>query len=120
MGTVTRVKGYTFEEFCLLVKDGQKADLIDGVIYMASPDNMDANDLFVWLLRLLGDIVEIQDLGKGKRLARRLPPERRQQPGTGRRLHPRGPNEPRPPRLRERASRFGDRNRLPGKRRTGL
>ena len=74
MGTVTRVKGYTFEEFCLLVQDGQKADLIDGVIYMASPDNMDANDLFVWLLRLLGDIVEIQDLGKvnGSRAAYRL------------------------------------------------
>jgi hypothetical protein len=29
---------YTFDDFCALVKDGQKADLIDGVIYMASPD----------------------------------------------------------------------------------
>ena len=28
----------TVEEFFCLVPDGQKADLIDGVIYMASPD----------------------------------------------------------------------------------
>jgi Uma2 family endonuclease len=74
MGTATRTKDYTFEDFCLLVQDGQKADLIDGVIYMASPDNMDANDLFVWLMRLLADIVEINDLGKvnGSRAAYRV------------------------------------------------
>ena len=40
----------TFEDFCFLVKDGQKADLIDGVIYMASPDNLDANRLSKWLI----------------------------------------------------------------------
>jgi Uma2 family endonuclease len=74
MGTATRARDYTFEDFCLLVQDGQKADLIDGVIYMASPDNMDANDLFVWLMRLLADIVEINDLGKvnGSRAAYRV------------------------------------------------
>jgi Uma2 family endonuclease len=74
MKTATRTSDYTFEDFCLLVKDGQKADLIDGVIYMASPDNMDANDLFVWLMRLLADIVEINDLGmvNGSRAAYRL------------------------------------------------
>lgn len=63
MGTVTRTRGYTFEEFCLLVKDGQKADLIDGVIYMASPDNNDANRLCVWLLTLMEMLVEANDLG---------------------------------------------------------
>jgi Uma2 family endonuclease len=74
MGIATRARDYTFEDFCLLVQDGQKADLIDGVIYMASPDNMGANDLFVLLMRLLADIVEINDLGKvnGSRAAYRL------------------------------------------------
>src|SRR6516165_10065172 len=74
MSLPTRTPALTFDDFCLLVKDGQKADLINGVIYMASPDNTDANDLFVWLLRLLGDFVEEKDLGKvyGSRVAFRL------------------------------------------------
>jgi Uma2 family endonuclease len=74
MKTATRTRDYTFDDFCLLVKDGQKADLIDGVIYMASPDNIDANDLFVLLMRLLADIVELNDLGKvnGSRAAYRI------------------------------------------------
>ncbi len=32
----------TVEDFFRLVPDGQKADLIDGVIYMASPDSLRA------------------------------------------------------------------------------
>jgi Uma2 family endonuclease len=74
MSTVTRSRAVTFEDFCVLVKDGQKADLIDGVIYMASPDNTDANDLFVWLLRLLAGFAEAKELGKlyGSRVAFRL------------------------------------------------
>jgi Uma2 family endonuclease len=74
MGADRRTKGYTFDDFCALVKEGEKADLIEGVIYMASPDNIDANDLFVWLLRLLADIVENKDLGKvnGSRAAYRF------------------------------------------------
>ncbi|HBI43055.1 MAG TPA: hypothetical protein DDY78_09390 [Planctomycetales bacterium] len=63
MGTAIRIRDYTFEDFCLLVKDGQKADLIDGVIYMASPDNNDANRLCVWLLTLMEMFVEANDLG---------------------------------------------------------
>jgi Uma2 family endonuclease len=41
---------------------------------MASPDNTEANELFVWLLRLFGDFVELRDLGKifGSRVAFRL------------------------------------------------
>jgi Uma2 family endonuclease len=54
----------TFDEFCFLVKDKQKADLIDGVIYMASPDNLDANDITAWLSGLLYDFVFERDLGK--------------------------------------------------------
>jgi Uma2 family endonuclease len=74
MTTATHTGTCTFAEFLLLVKEDQKADLIDGVIHMASPDNTDANDLFIWLVRLMGDFVELKDLGKlyGSRVAFRL------------------------------------------------
>jgi Uma2 family endonuclease len=64
----------TFEEFCDIVPEHQKADLIDGVIYLMPPDNTDANDLFVWLACLLYDFAEYHDLGKvyGSRVAFRL------------------------------------------------
>jgi Uma2 family endonuclease len=64
----------TFEDFCALVREDQKADLLDGVIYMASPENTDANELFVWLVSLFHDFVEIRGLGKvyGSRVAFRL------------------------------------------------
>jgi len=35
----------TVNDFYRLVPDGQKADLLDGVIYMASPDSIRSNDL---------------------------------------------------------------------------
>jgi Uma2 family endonuclease len=54
----------TFEDFCFLVKDGQKADLINGVIYMASPDNLDANRLSKWLIGLWDDYVTEKDVGE--------------------------------------------------------
>ncbi len=65
---------HTYEDFCVLVNEDQKADLIDGVIYMASPDNTDANELFVWLICLFHDFVEYYDLGKvyGSRVATRF------------------------------------------------
>ena len=70
----TAAHKYTFDDFCILVKDGQKADLIDGVIYMASPDNFEANDLFMWLGSLARDFAEDTDQGKvyGSRAAFRL------------------------------------------------
>jgi Uma2 family endonuclease len=85
MAIATRIKPYTFEEFCELVKDGQKADLIDGVIYMASPDNTDANDLFMWLGGLVYDFVEIKELGKvfGSRVAYRLDETNGPEPDIG-------------------------------------
>jgi Uma2 family endonuclease len=55
---------YTFDDFCALVPDGEKADLIDGVIYMPSPDNLQAARLFSWLFRLLSEFVEARDLGE--------------------------------------------------------
>ena len=45
------------------IRDGEKADLLAGVIYMASPDNTDANDLNSWLDRLVGCFVAETDLG---------------------------------------------------------
>jgi Uma2 family endonuclease len=69
-----RVGPYTYDDFCALIREDQKADLLDGVIYMASPENTDANDFFVWLIRLIADYVEVNDLGKvyGSRVACRL------------------------------------------------
>jgi Uma2 family endonuclease len=57
-------RSITFEEFCFLIEDKQKADLIDGAIHMASPDNLDANDITMWLSGLLYDFVVERDLGK--------------------------------------------------------
>ncbi len=65
---------YTFDDFCFLVKDGQKADLIDGVIYMASPDGPETFRLNKWLMGLADDFVTERDLGEifGIRIAFRL------------------------------------------------
>jgi Uma2 family endonuclease len=64
----------TFEEFCLLIPDGQKADLIDGVIYVASPDNTAAADLNGWLYTVMRLFVRKRGLGRvyGHRVAFRL------------------------------------------------
>jgi Uma2 family endonuclease len=65
MTTAARIKKpYTYDEFCALVRDGEKADLIDGVIYMASPDNTVSGRLNGWLYRLLGDFVDDFDRGE--------------------------------------------------------
>jgi len=64
MKTTTVTGPYTFEDFCALVRDGDKADLINGVIYMASPDNTDANELFMWLGGLMGLFAEETDAGQ--------------------------------------------------------
>jgi Uma2 family endonuclease len=65
---------YSFDDFCFLVKDGQKADLIDGVVYMASPENLGANRRFLWLAYLMGELSEETDQGDvfGSRVAFRL------------------------------------------------
>src|SRR5262245_52913101 len=76
MKLTTEKWAVTFEEFCELIQEGQKADLLDGVIYMASPDNTDANELFVWLVALLHFFVQNRNLGKvyGSRVAFKLDP----------------------------------------------
>jgi Uma2 family endonuclease len=65
---------YTFDDFLVLVRDKEKADLLDGVIYMASPEAPETNRLFVWLIGLLDDYVELLKLGEifGSRVAFRL------------------------------------------------
>jgi Uma2 family endonuclease len=71
---MSRAEPYTFEDFCALVPDDQKADLIDGVIYMAPPDNTDANEIFVRLAGRMDLFVEEFQLGRvyGSRVAFRL------------------------------------------------
>ncbi|HEY7330758.1 MAG TPA: Uma2 family endonuclease [Gemmataceae bacterium] len=74
MGIKTRTDCFTYDDFCALIREDQKADLIDGVIYMASPENIDANDLFCWLLTIINIYVEEKQLGHifGSRVACRL------------------------------------------------
>jgi Uma2 family endonuclease len=72
-----------FEDFCSLVNEGQKADLIDGVIYMASPDNVEHYDIFAWFMRLLNDYLEETNCGGrvfGSRVAFRLDDENAPEP----------------------------------------
>jgi Uma2 family endonuclease len=51
------------EEFYRLVPDGQKADLIDGVVYMASPDSIRANELTLFLSWLFKGFIEARSIG---------------------------------------------------------
>ncbi len=65
MATAARIpEPLTYDDFCTLVQDGQKADLIDGIIFMASPDNTDANDLNGWLYFIIRGFVDRFQLGK--------------------------------------------------------
>jgi Uma2 family endonuclease len=83
--TSTRSSVYTFEDFCWIVRDGQKADLIDGVIYMASPDNIRADELFGWLRTVWSIYVRRMDLGRivGSRVAFRLSNRNGPEPDIG-------------------------------------
>ncbi|MBV9124013.1 MAG: Uma2 family endonuclease [Planctomycetes bacterium] len=82
MATATRTGSVTFEEFCVLIRPKQKADLLNGVIYIASPENMDAGRLFVWLLCVIAGYIEHQKLGEvfGSRIAFRLGPKQGPEP----------------------------------------
>jgi len=75
----------TFEDFLQEIEDGRKADLLDGVIYMASPDNTDAADLSTWLTVVFGGYVGARDLGKifHSRVAYRIGPKRGPEPDIG-------------------------------------
>jgi Uma2 family endonuclease len=53
----------TVSEFYRLVPDGQKADLLDGVIYMASPDTRTSDKLGGFLRSLIEDYAVARNLG---------------------------------------------------------
>jgi Uma2 family endonuclease len=53
----------TVEQFRRLVQDGQKADLIDGVIHMASPDSLRSNELTGFVESLLRNFTAARELG---------------------------------------------------------
>jgi len=61
----------TVEQFYRLVPDGQKADLVDGVIYMGSPDTKRNDKLAGFLSFLIRGYTELNDLGEvfGSRFA---------------------------------------------------
>jgi len=65
---------YTFEDLCCLVPDGQKADLLDGVIYMASPDILSADELTGFVRFVVDGYASARGAGKvvGSRYAFRL------------------------------------------------
>ena len=61
---LTRSGTYTFDDFMELLAESEKADLIDGVIYMASPENTDDNRLGLWLGHLMDIYVQELKLGE--------------------------------------------------------
>jgi Uma2 family endonuclease len=54
----------TFSDFLELIPEDQKADLLDGVIHLASPESSEHNDLLRWLTLILGFFVEERRLGR--------------------------------------------------------
>jgi len=72
-----------FEQFCHLVPDGQKADLLDGVIFMASPDSFPADRLAGFVRTVMHMTVEMLGAGGvvvGSRFAFRLSERRAPEP----------------------------------------
>jgi Uma2 family endonuclease len=53
----------TLEQFKRLVRDGMKADLINGVMIVTTPASYTHERLFGFLMRLVGDYAEAKDLG---------------------------------------------------------
>jgi Uma2 family endonuclease len=74
MKLARRVGPHTFDDFCFLIDKGQKADLLDGAIYLDPPESPDANQLFFWLLGLVDNFVDLKELGRvfGSRVAFRI------------------------------------------------
>jgi Uma2 family endonuclease len=73
---------YTVDDFIRLVPDGQKADLIDGVIYMSSPDTNRSDDLTNFVHFLIDGFAAARKLGrvKGSRYAFALTRHRAPEP----------------------------------------
>jgi len=73
---------FTVDDFYCLVPDGQKADLIDGVIYLASPDTLRSDQITGFIHFLLKGYAEVKGAGtvSGSRFAYRLTPHRAPEP----------------------------------------
>lgn len=52
-----------FDEFCDIVREDQKADLIDGIIHMATPPSLEHEDQFGFLFTILRSYVRRKGLG---------------------------------------------------------
>ena len=80
-----RVGPHTYEDFCRIIREDQKADLINGVIYMPSPENTDDNELFIWLVTIMNLFVRRKKLGQlyGSRVAFRLDKNHGPEPDIG-------------------------------------
>lgn len=61
---IARTGHYTFAEFLELIPEDQKADLLEGAIYMASPENTEHNDLLAWLVTLLRVYLDHRPFGR--------------------------------------------------------
>ena len=72
----------TVDDFFALVHDGQKADLIDGVIYMASPDSKRNDKLGGFIKFLMQGFCAVRGLGEvlGSRFAFELSQRRAPEP----------------------------------------
>src|SRR3990172_9509774 len=53
-----------FSDFLELIREDQKADLLDGVVHLASPENSEHNDLLRWLTVVLDLFIEERRLGR--------------------------------------------------------
>jgi len=51
-----------YDTFRAIVGDGRKADLIDGVVFMASPDTKINNTLNGFLFKLISDYIEARGI----------------------------------------------------------
>jgi Uma2 family endonuclease len=58
-----RTGRYTFDDFLWLIKEHEKADLLDGVIYIASPESPEDNELGGWLYRLMSEFADQTNQG---------------------------------------------------------
>jgi Uma2 family endonuclease len=96
MGTAITSKHepWDFDAFCAVVHEDDKADLIGGVIFMASPENLEHYRIKMWLMRLLEDYLTLRAiLGEvfGIKIAFRLDAKNAPEPDiayvSGERLH---------------------------------
>ncbi len=73
---------FTVDDFYCRVPDGQKADLIDGVIYLASPDTLRSDQITGFILFLMRGYAAVKGAGtvSGSRFAYRLTEYRAPEP----------------------------------------